>query len=60
MLAPGSAALILIDYQLPQVSTVESIDRFMLINNVVALVKTDLDQFIPDRALQSEALVGKH
>jgi hypothetical protein len=60
MLAPGSAALILIDYQPPQASTVESIDRFMLINNFVALVKTDLDQFIPDRAVQSEALVGKH
>ena len=60
MLAPGSVALILIDYQPPQVSTVESIDRFMLINNVVALAKTDLDHFIPDRAVQSEALVGKH
>jgi hypothetical protein len=44
MLAPGSAALILIDYQPPQASTVESIDRFMLINNFVALAKTDLDQ----------------
>ncbi len=40
LLAPGNAALILIDYQPPQVSTVESIDRFMLINNVVALAKT--------------------
>jgi len=50
-------ALILIDYQPPQVSTVESIDRFMLINNVMALAKTDLDQFIPDGAVQSEALV---
>jgi hypothetical protein len=29
MLAPGSAALILIDYQPPQVSTVESMDSFM-------------------------------
>src|SRR5947209_16439551 len=37
MLAPGTAALILIDYQPPQVSTVESIDRQKLINNVVAL-----------------------
>jgi hypothetical protein len=60
ILAPGSVALILIDYQPPQAFTVESIDRFMLINNFVALVKTDLDQFIPDRAVQSEALVGKH
>ena len=58
MLAPGSAALILIDYQPPQASTVESIDRF--INNFVAPAKTDLDQFIPDGAVQSEALVGKH
>ncbi len=40
MLAPGNAALILIDYQPPQISTVESMDRFMLINNVVALAKT--------------------
>jgi len=60
MLAPESAALILIDYQPPQASMVESIDRFMLINNFVAPAKTDLDQFIPDGAVQSEALVGKH
>lgn len=40
MLAPGNTALILIDYQPPQVSTVESMDRLTLINNVVALVKT--------------------
>lgn len=40
MLAPGNAALILIDYQPPQVSTVESIDRQTLINNIVALCKT--------------------
>ncbi len=40
LLAPGNAALILIDYQPPQVSTVESMDRLMLINNVVALAKT--------------------
>ena len=39
MLAPGNAALILIDYQPPQVSTVESIDRLTLINNVVALAR---------------------
>ena len=40
MLSPGNAALILIDYQPPQVSTVESMDRQTLINNVVALCKT--------------------
>jgi nicotinamidase-related amidase len=40
LLAPGNAALILIDYQPPQVSTVESIDRKKLVNNIVALVKT--------------------
>lgn len=40
MLAPKNAALILIDYQPPQVSTVESMDRKTLINNVVALAKT--------------------
>ena len=40
MLSPGNAALILIDYQPPQVSTVDSMDRQTLINNVVALCKT--------------------
>ena len=40
LLAPGNAAMILIDYQPPQVSTVESIDKQKLINNVVALAKT--------------------
>ncbi len=40
MLAPGNAALILIDYQPPQVSTVDSIDRHTLVRNVVALART--------------------
>src|SRR5437867_10986100 len=40
MLAPGNAALILIDYQPPQVSTGESIDGRTLISNVGALSKT--------------------
>src|SRR5512136_924021 len=40
LLSPGNAALILIDYQPPQVSTVETMDRLALINNVVALAKT--------------------
>ena len=40
MLAPGNAALILIDYQPPQVSTVESMVKKELINNVVALART--------------------
>ncbi len=40
LLAPGNAALILIDYQPPQVSTVESMVKKELINNVVALAKT--------------------
>lgn len=40
LLAPGNAALILIDYQPPQISTVESMDRLMLVNNVVAVAKT--------------------
>ena len=40
LLSPGNAALILIDYQPPQVSTVESIDRQTPINNVEALCKT--------------------
>ena len=42
LLAPGNAALILIDNQPPQVSTIESMDRKQLINNVVALAKTAL------------------
>lgn len=29
LLAPGNAALILVDYQPPQVATVESMDRLM-------------------------------
>ena len=40
LLSPGNAALILIDYQPPQVSTVDSMDRQTLINNIVALCKT--------------------
>lgn len=47
MLAPGNAALILIDYQPPQVSTVESMSRRGLINNVVALSKTAKLQGLP-------------
>src|SRR5437016_2809590 len=47
MLAPGNAALILIDYQPPQVSTVESIDRRTLISNVVAVAKTEKLQDLP-------------
>src|SRR5438552_14079111 len=40
LLAPGNAALILIDYQPAQISTIESIDRLTLVNNVVAVAKT--------------------
>lgn len=40
LLAPGNAALIIIDYQPPQFSTVESIDRFTLLNNIIAVAKT--------------------
>jgi nicotinamidase-related amidase len=40
LLSPGNAALILIDYQPPQVSTVDSMDRQTLINNIVAFCKT--------------------
>src|SRR5437899_12281612 len=47
MLAPGNPALILIDYQPPQISTVESIDRRPLINNVVAVAKTEKLQDLP-------------
>ena len=40
LLAPGNAALILIDYQPPQFSTVDSVDRETLMRNVVSLAKT--------------------
>lgn len=40
MLAPGNAAVIMIDYQPPQVSTVESLGRRTLVNNIVAVAKT--------------------
>ena len=40
LLSPGNAAVIFIDYQPPQVSTVESMDRATLVNNIVALAKT--------------------
>jgi nicotinamidase-related amidase len=40
LLAPGNAALIIIDYQPPQFCTVESIDRFTLLNNIIAVAKT--------------------
>lgn len=40
LLTPRNAALILIDYQPPQIYTVQSMDSGRLINNVVALAKT--------------------
>lgn len=40
LLTPKNSALILIDYQPPQVTTVTSMDRGQLIANVVALAKT--------------------
>lgn len=40
LLAPGNAALVLIDYQPPQISTVRSIPTGDLVANVVALAKT--------------------
>jgi nicotinamidase-related amidase len=40
LLTPENSALILIDYQPPQVNTITSIDRPRLINNIVALAKT--------------------
>jgi nicotinamidase-related amidase len=39
LLTPENAALILIDYQPPQINTIASMDRSTLINNVVALAK---------------------
>ncbi|MFF8959757.1 hydrolase [Streptomyces sp. NPDC014894] len=40
LLAPGNSALVLIDYQPPQISTVRSIPTGDLVNNVVALART--------------------
>jgi nicotinamidase-related amidase len=40
LLSPGNATVIIIDYQTPQVSTVESMSRSLLINNIVALAQT--------------------
>ncbi|MFI1884598.1 hydrolase [Streptomyces jumonjinensis] len=40
LLAPGNSALLLIDYQPPQISTVRSIYTGDLVNNVVALTRT--------------------
>src|SRR5271154_4117448 len=40
LLSPGNSALVIIDYQPPQISTIQSMDRKQLINNVVALAKT--------------------
>jgi nicotinamidase-related amidase len=39
LLSPRNSALILIDYQPPQVNTIASMDRPLLINNVIALAK---------------------
>jgi nicotinamidase-related amidase len=39
LLTPQNSALILIDYQPPQVNTIASMDRSTLINNVTTLVK---------------------
>ncbi|GII92266.1 hydrolase [Sinosporangium siamense] len=47
LLAPGNAALILIDYQPPQVYTSASIERGTLVRNVVALTKTALLHELP-------------
>lgn len=39
LLTPENAALVLIDYQPPQVNTIASMDRPTLLNNIVTLVK---------------------
>lgn len=47
LLAPGNAALIIIDYQPPQFSTVESIARSTLLNNIIAVAKTAMLYKLP-------------
>jgi nicotinamidase-related amidase len=39
LLAPGNTALVLIDYQPPQIYTVKSMDTGRMINNVIALTR---------------------
>ena len=40
LLTPENAALVIIDYQPPQVNTIRSMDSALLVSNVVALAKT--------------------
>lgn len=40
LLTPENAALVIIDYQPPQVNTIRSMDSTLLVSNVVALAKT--------------------
>lgn len=40
LLAPGNAALVIIDYQPVQVNAIASMDRQLLVNNIVGLAKT--------------------
>ena len=40
LLTPMNSALLLIDYQPPQFSAVNSIDRDLLLENIVSTVKT--------------------
>jgi nicotinamidase-related amidase len=47
LLTPKNAALLFIDYQPPQINTIASMDRSMLINNVVALAKIGKAYHLP-------------
>jgi len=47
LLTPKNAALIIIDYQPVQVNSIASMDRQLLINNIVGLAKTGLAYGLP-------------
>lgn len=47
LLTPGNSALILIDYQPAQVNSIASMDRQLLINNIVGVAKIGLAYQLP-------------
>lgn len=47
LLTPQNAALIVIDYQPPQVNTVASMDRQLLVNNIVGVAKAAVVYGLP-------------
>lgn len=47
LLTPENSALVIIDYQPPQVNSIASMDRQLLVNNIVALAKIGLAYNLP-------------